>query len=438
MRKVITQIIYLVALVVFTMTTASANTLFEQAKTAFKNGDYEIAAIKFKEVLLHKKNTPLIHYNLASSYYKLARYQDAHTHFLQAAKSKKLSGLAYYNLGLVSVLTENNKQANHYFQLAYSNSKNSQVKSLAKKQLDKLGSPPKEKNDPLSNRFTAYFNLAYNYDDNISNANEDLPNEILNNDYYYDFYGQISYKLTDNAKSSNKIKLGSYISRYDEFTDYDQTQFNIGFYHKRKLTNWNTRLGVHAYRDKIGDVNFQQRIKYQIRGDLKYAERQRLRLQYQYYDISELDNKYEHLSGSRHRAKLENRSSLSSKYTLTVGYKYEHNDRNDFSTTSSFTSYSPIRHSIYSKLKIKFNSQWRAKLNISYRNSDYQKTDFTSTTVRGVREDNRFKTKLNITYKLNSNTEIETSYSHTNNDSNFDSKSYTTNAISLGINLLYF
>ena len=280
-------------------------------------------------------------------------------------------------------------------------------------------------------------NLRYNYDDNITNANDDLPIETSTSDTFYDLFGGISYKLPLNKTTSNIFKFGGYISRYDDAVDYDKTLLNIGLYHARLFHGIRSRVGVHGYRDKIGDIDYQQRITYQVRGDVLYSKAHKFRLQYDYTDINELDDAYIDFSGSRHRIKFENQSKLPNKLRINLGYKYETNDRNDHRTPTSFTSYSPDRHSIYTKIKFSPATRWKVRMNFEYRKSNYDGS-IVSSVQQNDREDSRLRAKLSLAYRINKYTDLETIYRYTDNDSNFTSKSYTSNRFSLALNLRYF
>lgn len=412
---------------------------YAEGLNAFKQGDYSHAVTLFQNALNDAPENFLIHYNLGSALYKLERYQDSIAHFTQATKVPQLTGIAHYNLGLAYARLNKLSSSKKYFSLA-TQAEDENIQKLAKRQLNKFNqtttSHPK-KSSP-NGKFSGFIRTAYHYDDNIANANEDLPTETVESDGYYDIFGVLNYKYKLSHTTSNTLKLGTYISRYDEYSNYDQTQFNIGFYHHRLLANWRTRFGVHAYQYTLDDTDYQQRINYQIRGDLNYAQTQRLRLQYDFTNLDERDPQYDYLSGNRHRLKIENRSKLSKKTSLTLGYRYENNARDDYSTASSFTSYSPIRHNVYAKISAKFSPLWRLRLELDHRTSQYKDDNRKSSVNIGTREDDRSKLTLRLNRKINKTIQLESKYRYTDNNSNDESKSYQSNTFSIGVNFLFF
>ena len=428
-------IVFFTAVITCLSPFAIAETNYARGLNAFKLGDYESALKNFSSALQEKPNSLKIHYNMGSSHYKLKQYHEAEKHFLTASQEPKLEALSHYNLGLIYARQKRLEKSKQHFLLAQ-DAGNAQIKSLAKKQINKM-TPKQREKKLLSGKLSGYLNIKYNYDDNITNANEDLPVETLESDGYTSIIGNISYKHMIDKAISNTFKVGGYLSRYNEFDNYDQTQINLGFYHARSLHNMKSRIGVHGYRSKKDGTDHQQRIKYQLRGDFPYIKQHTLRTQYDYTRFSELDPAYLAQSGSRHKLKLENRSTLSDRFKIRLGYEFETNDRNDFRTSTSFISYSPDRHNFYAKLRFKPSASWKIRMNFEYRTSIYEGNVVNSLKLKD-REDNRFRSTFAIAYKLNKHTAVETSYRYTDNDSNFASNIYTSNRVNLSLKLHYF
>lgn len=419
---------------------ARADDAFALGLQAFKAENYQAALEQFNAALTQGQDTPLLHYNLGSTYYKLADYESARRHFLLATGAPKLSAVANYNLGLISLRSNQLDEAKEYFAKVLQQTDDGSLKKLAQRQLDKLsGNAVTKTPEPSSwqDRFTSYLSFTYNYDDNITNTNEDLLPDALQGDSFIDLYGTVSYELPTSSTSAYIVKAGLYASRYRDYRDYDQDQLNLGFYRDTRLGRWQTRSGLHVYRDTLGSTGFQQRYNLQLRGDLPYSTTQRLRLQYDFTDFHELDDLYTPLSGQRHRFRLENRSRLSSTHLLRLGYRYEFNQREDYASATSFTSYSPERNTGYIALQSKLTNKVDSHLEFEYRSSIYQDANIDNSVNLGIRDDTRAQTTLRVDYQLTEAFEIEAAYRYTNNDSNYSTKSYKSNLLSLGINVQF-
>ncbi len=410
---------------------------YEEGVSAFKTGHYQQAIASFNRVLESASNAELVHYNLGTSYYKLGEYKRALSHFRLASKKPALAGLAYYNLGLTSVRLAELTQAKQYFRLAYRKTENRQIQALAKRQLDKFDDNSGTKRS-RHGKFSSYISLNYNYDDNVTNANDDIITETIESDEYVDLFAYVKYKAPFGKSAANSVKLGGYVSRYDNLTTQDQTQINFSLSHYRVTGDWRSRFSVQVYRDEIGVTDFQQRYNYQLRGDLLYGNRQRLRLQYDYTEIDHLDELYRPLSGDRHRFKIENRSRWAKGRSALLGYRFEYNQRNDQRTATSFTSYSPSRHSLYFRFKQRLSPKLKMKMYLGYRVSDYRVGNEVNSQVLTVREDKRLRTTLQLSRAINNHVDVALKYRYTRNTSNYLSKAYKSNYFGLALILYAF
>ncbi len=410
---------------------------YDQGVSAFKAGHYQQAVALFSRVLNGTPNAELVHYNLGTSYYKLGEYERALSHFRLASKKPALAGLAYYNLGLTSVRLAELSQAKQYFRLAHRKTESRQIQALAKRQLDKFDDRSGVKRN-RTGKFSSYISLNYNYDDNVTNANDDIITETIESDEYVDLFAYIKYKAPFGESAANSVKLGGYVSRYDNLTTQDQTQINLSFSHYRVIGDWRSRFSVQAYRDEIGMTDFQQRYNYQLRGDLLYRKSQRLRLQYDYTEIDHLDELYRPLSGDRHRLKIENRSRFAKGRSALLGYRFEYNQRNDQRTVTSFTSYSPSRHSVYLRFKEKLSPKLKMKMYLGYRVSDYRVGNQVNSQTLAVREDKRLRATLQLNRAINNHVDLALKYRYTRNTSNYVSKAYKSNYFGLALILYAF
>ena len=87
--------------------------------------------------------SPLDHYNLAVSYYKLEDYDNAETHFLEASVEPKLRTVSFYNLGLVAKQAGQDTIARSWFAQTQNEAGDSRIATLAGRATDAMGQPPK-------------------------------------------------------------------------------------------------------------------------------------------------------------------------------------------------------------------------------------------------------------------------------------------------------
>ncbi len=96
--------VFLIALTIFFSAElmASAEVDFEKGVTAFKSGDNESAVRYFESARNQGMDSVALRYNLASSYFKMERYDDAKAQFLLLLEVDAMFELASFNLGLIA------------------------------------------------------------------------------------------------------------------------------------------------------------------------------------------------------------------------------------------------------------------------------------------------------------------------------------------------
>ena len=411
---------------------ADGDSLFDQGVSLFKAGEYAAAVQRFEQAWRQGLDSPVLHYNLASAYYKLEQYDLARRHFDRAAEAPALTSLSFYNLGLLAVRAGETESAAQWFRQSYERSDDPRLQQLAAAMLDKLGGqvPAQRRANPWSGRVGA----GLGYDDNVSRINDDLDSVSGQDDIYLDVYGLVGYQLNGSRRQGNVVRFGGALARYGDLAFYNQTLINVGVYHYRPMGAWRTRIGGHYYYEWLDDGPFQQRIHARLRGDLPYhRSRQRLRLEYDYSRLDELDARYERLAGDRHRFKIENTTKRGKHTRVKLGYRLELNDREDFAAGTTFVSYSPTRHNFYAGVKHNFSSTWQGRLDVEYRYTRYEDNEVIGGSDMGRREDDRLRGTVRAVYRVAPSLEWELMYRHTRNESNFEEESYTVNQMTLSV-----
>ena len=412
---------------------------FDAGILHFKKGEYSRAIEKFQQAIQQEGSDARLHYNLAVSHYKLAQYNKAKDYFLKAASTPSFEALSYYNLGLIAFRLDGAKSAANWFQRSQRAALNPQIKRLAEKQIEKLKTG--NAGAKRGKKWSGFVSVRLANSDNATRLNDDISLEEPENDNYINLLGFVTYRLDGTRKRGNAIKMGGGSTRYNRISEYNSDRLNIGYYHSRPLFGWSSLFGLHYYYTRLEGIEFQQKGNFRVRFDKKYTTSQRLRLQYDYYLIDSLDPAYDHLNGTRQRIRIENRTRTDFGL-LRVGYVLEHNDRKDLTQVDqqekiSFTSSSPLRQTVFFSLRYPFTNKWSSQLDLSLRSSRYSDATIDSNVDLGKREDKRVRSSIKVIYALDKRLTVETAYRYTSNESNFSSKKYSVNVLSVNINKLF-
>jgi tetratricopeptide (TPR) repeat protein len=112
----------------------SGRSLYREASTAFRRGDYQTAADLFEQAERAGYGDPVLFYNLGVAYYRLGDLDAAEAAFATAAAYDNLAPLSCYNLGLVARRQEDYRAAHGWFhQAAAHPSASPNLKRLARK-----------------------------------------------------------------------------------------------------------------------------------------------------------------------------------------------------------------------------------------------------------------------------------------------------------------
>ena len=157
-------------------TTQDGKALFQQAKAAFKAGEYAAAVEAFRNSQQAGYSSAIGFYNLGVAHYRLNQLKQAEQAFIAASSDEKLAPLSYYNLGLVARKDGATKSAGVWFSQAFSHPQSSrELKRLAKKAirtLDRSGRPKRApvvlRDEPSLSDFLRFsLSTGYAQDSNV-------------------------------------------------------------------------------------------------------------------------------------------------------------------------------------------------------------------------------------------------------------------------------
>jgi len=395
---------------------ASAESDFSKGLEFFRSGDYSSAVVQFELARKQGMNSVAIHYNLASSYYKLEKYELSRRYFKLVSQSPKMSDLAEYNLGLIELKVNNRKQAKKYFSEIVKDSKDKKLVSLSVKQLRKI------KN--MDDKWRAYFSLNMGNDDNITASPVDAALDV--SDTFYDVFLSLDTVISGKRKDGWLADVIYFKIDYSDSDFYDEYQYAAGLRKEQRLGSWDTSAHLSVSNSNFGGIDYQSALKLDVKGKTSLTKTKRLYLRYRYEDISSDEALFSYLEGWRQRARIDYRDyQKNSSHQLY--YEYELNDRGELITSTYAYDYSPTRHTIRGKYTFNINSAWAVTGDLSYRVSDFPAS------ASFERNDDQMKAALLVDYRIDKTLKLKTKLQFTDNESTVDQYDYDKTTISLGV-----
>lgn len=273
-------------------------------------------------------------------------------------------------------------------------------------------------------------------DDNVTLEDDSNTVASSEGDNYLDVLATAGRYLTGDRDDGIRFDGTFYNREYDTEDDFDISLASVGLAYHKKLGDWNGRFGAkYSYLEYGGDP-YQSIYDLSVEGRHKFSKNTELRVRYTYSDINSESSQFDNTDGDRHRLRVEGRfKSGQNRYLLS--YRYETNDRDDEETLTTFTSSSPVRHTLRANAKIPLAGKWGSELDLRWRDSRY-KDDNVTLASSERRDDDRLRAKLGVNYELSKKLELFADYKYTDNDSNIDRYEYERNEIGVGVNYLFY
>ncbi|MBT8448187.1 MAG: tetratricopeptide repeat protein, partial [Gammaproteobacteria bacterium] len=211
---------------------ASPETDFELGTQAFKSGENETAVRYFESAMKQGMNSVSLQYNLASSYYKVGRYEDAKKLFKLTYKTDAMRDLADYNLGLIALKQKQWQLAREYFTSVVNSGRDKKLTKISQQQLKLLSKGEKR------SKVTAFANFGY--DDNVvSVSSESALNE---SDSFYDVYAAADYLVAGKRDNGWIANASVYMLDYSDLDSANLDLLGLGLKKTFKLDDWKTSL----------------------------------------------------------------------------------------------------------------------------------------------------------------------------------------------------
>lgn len=403
-------------LIVPTQAYSANRDYFQAGVKYFKAGRYRQAIHAFEKARKRDTNNPKLDYNLGVSYFKTGQFGKAKKYLSRSARHPLYRSLSHYNLGLLAKKQNKRTEAVNWFNKVIQKNDDKKLTILAKKQISELTG--KRKNWYLS------ASAGYGYDSNINSVPTGQATNLGDN--FIESFASANGMINGNQNRGWFLDSFVYRLDYQDLSDNDFDDLQIGIYYKTPVDKWRTRFGAYLDKSYLNGDAYQNTTGLEARGQFPIGQSSRLQLRYLYNDINPQNRLYNYLAGWKQRFRAEYRN-YKGKDFYRAYYELELNDRADTTTRS----YSPTRHTLRGRYQHRFNKNWKWYADASYRISDYPM-------VAGLgREDKRLKLSTSVFYKLNKHWKIKAKYERTNNNSNDTLYDYVRNMYMLSVNWIY-
>jgi hypothetical protein len=369
---------------------------------------------------------PKLDYNIGVCYYRLSQYARAKRAFLRAADHPPLRDLSHYNVALVESARNREDEARIWFGRVYSESDNARLKALAARRLGLEVAPERAG----GSKWFGGFSTAVGYDDNIEDPSQTGVTD--KGDNFAKLLLYTSGLLQGSHRNGLRLGLNGYFLRHQDVSAYDINLLQANLTKSFTVADWRNRAGVGLEQTSLGGDDYLQTVKLTMTGEMPLSASDALRLRYRYSSIASQDAAYDKLEGNRHEAELRWQRKRNSR-RLRASYEYEVNDREDYQGATTFSSYSPTRHTLELRAGIEPAQAWEFDGRLAYRNSRYADANVLVGGGSVTREDDRLLAGVALSRRLSASLKVDLDYKYTDNDSNLDVYDYSRSIYSIGL-----
>ncbi len=396
------------------MAIAESHDPWQAGQLAFEREDFAAALAEFETAAADGVDGPAVHYNIAVCQYKLERYEEsARTFRLIADRYPRMRGLAEYNLGLTAHRLGDTEAARAHFLRAYEESgDNETLRILSSRMLGRLPEAA-----TADDRLSGAFGLRSGHDDNVVLLDAlGIPAGQSASSPMLDVFGLVRGPVA-NSESFN-FELNGYAVAYADADDFDQLDFRGSIFYQRRAAAWQTELGAGAGIGTFGGDLFDRRISAEIRASRDVGDRQALSLRYAFDRISDANEIYSGIDGTRQQVDVRYRYRNRPHY-VSVLLRLEDNDRDD-------PGVSPRRYRVGIGYRYWSGGRWSYEAGASYRNSRF------SGLANSRNEDLR-SVHAGLAYEIDANWQATGEIRYAENDSSDAAYAYDRTQVTVGI-----
>lgn len=288
----------------------------------------------------------------------------------------------------------------------------------------------------MAGEWAGLVSATLGHDDNVTLGDDSNVVASDAKDNFLDILGTAGRYLKGNKDDGIRLTGTLYNREYNTEDAFNFLLVSGGLAYHKKFGSWHGRFGAKYGYLEFGGDPYETVFTLSAEGRHKFTKKTELRVRYRYSDIDAESSQFNSLEGDRHQLRAQYRLKHGgNRYRLS--YTFETNDRNDSSrSATSFSSSSPVRHTLRANAKIPLNGKWGTVFDVRFRDSRYKDDNIVSgVSIR--RNDDRFRAKAELNYQIDRKTDVYVDYTHTNNDSNISSSDYDRNEMTVGVNYLF-
>lgn len=421
---------------VFVVFAETSGAYFDAGLRAAATGDYPAALAQFKKAEQAGMATSPLQYNMAVSYYRLQRYEEARQIFQELTDVLKFEQIAYFNLGLIANKQKNQHTATSWFRRAYNSGDNRKINVLAMKALQRLGASPGRVRK-ADRDWLGFVSSSLSYDTNVTLTNNDLLGVTNESDISLRVSALARRWLKGKVGRGIRMSLSANIQQYSQISNVDYNQFSVGASRYDHLGSWRMRFGGGWDEIYYAGSEYERIVSAEVRGRKSLSVTYQLQLRYKLSRIQATDATFDYLDGWRQQLRVGVRRRGTTARIITY-YQFELNDRKDRQgAIDPFTSYSPTRHVLRAITWWPITDTLKLKLDGRYRYSRYNDENILNGTTILRREDDQYRAIIDLHKKLAKTWHLNGTYSYTRNDSNIGRRSYDGSMFKLGVTWLY-
>jgi tetratricopeptide (TPR) repeat protein len=409
---------------------ANANAAMDAGIREFRAGAFEQALADFLNARHEGVNTPVLHYNLGATYYKLGRDKQAATEFRSLLSDAGFGNFARYNLGLIARRQGRAAEARDHFSIVAAQSANPQLGKLARAELRDRPARP--------SAWRGFLEADAGYDDNVALAGRSslLTPSGRGSAVVSALVGG-SGRLTGNGDRGLHVAGTLYAAQYPSQTGFNLLSARGGPEYRFRVASWGIQTGAYLTHLQLGSSELETLGMLNLRGEHALGSGT-LRLDYR---LQRIDGgpQYRYLSGWQNQFGVRT-SWGPGPFWFAVGYRLALNRRDNLVSGNRFFSVSPTRHQIDADLR--WNATPRSVLYVrgSYWRSRYDQPNVflqAGTLVAQTRKDDGEDAELGVLYRLTSSARLGAEYGYRRNDSNMGRYAYTSNRYLLTLQYVF-
>jgi tetratricopeptide (TPR) repeat protein len=409
----------------------AASHAYAAGVAAARAGQFAEAANQFGEAQSAGMDTPALTYNIGVVNFKLSRLDAAATAFEKLTADASWRPLAHYNLGLIEERRGNRAAAERNFLQALTLATSPELKALAERKLPapiSIAAPP-------AARWEGLVSFAAGHDDNVLLA-DDRPDGFVSDEA--DQFGEFLAAARRPIGDRFALDVSAYYRGHADLDDFDFGSLSAALLWRHPLGQWQFLTSLQGEAQFAGGDPYANmatsRLQLERRaGSLAWRARNDLS-----YHSGGSD--YEFITGWRNVTQLQVGNRLE-RADLRLGYEFEVNDRDDFTSGEEFASYSPNSHRIYAGAIIDLTPRVFVDLEAGLRATDYSDLnrfiDDDGDVVEGARDQDLVTLRARVDYLIGDSWRVWAQYLRTGSDSDLARYDYTSNAYMLGFETMF-